>query len=251
MLETLQFWLWLVLVFITLSSFIFFSVYYSVRWKWNIQRRENLNPFLVAQLTTAGDKTYKQNKPKLLSVTVIVIIGDYQTTEYAEDGIIVPKLFYKSSSNQDRTEAVKDKTTELTDTELKLIQEKIKSNDECIDVEELSCDLEILQESSVNKIITEMILQPEVSSEGPREVTNRRMLNDPIKEDPERPLEAMYQPSVPVVQVEDNVLWTTSITRSIYRSGKGVTDQGNLRGSFTLLDLLIYNGVLNEWLKYT
>ena len=54
-LETLQFWLWLILVFLTLCSFLFFVVYYSVRWKWSHRRRENLNPFLVAQLTTAGE----------------------------------------------------------------------------------------------------------------------------------------------------------------------------------------------------
>ena len=63
-----------VLVFVTLLCFISFSVYYSLRWK-NRRRAENLNPFLVAQLTT---------------------IGEFQSTEYASDGIIVPKLFYKS-----------------------------------------------------------------------------------------------------------------------------------------------------------
>ena len=78
------------------------------------------------------------------------------------------------------------------------------NNDILIKEEDLSFpDLEILQESNSKKIITEIILQPQAwrsERQGERQV-NQRTSNVPISDDPERPLEAVYQPSVPVVQV--------------------------------------------------
>ena len=129
-----------------------------------------------------------------------IFLGEYQTTEFAEDGIIVPKLFYKSE--KDKTEALKDI---LSEAELKMIEEKMKANNDIlIKEEDLSFpDLEILQESNSKKIITEIILQPQAwRSERPDERV--RTSNVPITDDPERPLEAVYQPSVPVVQVGAN-----------------------------------------------
>ena len=128
-------------------------------------------------------------------------LGEYQTTEFTEDGIIVPKLFYKNTSDRDKTEAIKDIISEA---EQRLIREKMKANDvKVAEDDDLSRDLEILQESNSKKIITEIILQPQAwRSERPAELGNQRKSNVPICEDPERPLEAMYQPSVPVVQVE-------------------------------------------------
>lgn len=84
-----------------------------------------------------------------------------------------------------------------------MIAEKMKANDDKpIEEEDLSPDLEILQESNSNKIITEIILQPQaLRSERPGVHVNQRTSNVPISGDPERPLEAVYQPSVPVVQV--------------------------------------------------
>ena len=80
------------------------------------------------------------------------------------------------------------------------------NNDILIKEEDLSFpDLEILQESNSKKIITEIILQPQAwRSEGQGERGNQRTSNVPISDDPERPLEAVYQPSVPVVQVGAN-----------------------------------------------
>ena len=127
-------------------------------------------------------------------------LGDYQTTEYAEDGIIVPKLFYKNSKDVKTEKAINDIISEA---DLRLIKEKITANDDLvIEEEDLSRDLEILQESNSKKIITEIVLQPQAwRSERSGELMTRSTSNVPIIEDPERPLEAMYQPSVPVVQV--------------------------------------------------
>ena len=108
-------------------------------------------------------------------------------------------------------EAIKDIISEA---DLRLIKEKIKDNhDEVIEEEDLSRDLEILQESNSKKIITEIVLQPQAwRSERSGELMTRRTSNVPIIDDPERPLEAMYQPSVPVVQVgANNVLRMTFI----------------------------------------
>ena len=127
-------------------------------------------------------------------------LGEYQTTEFTEDGIIVPKLFYKNTSEMDKTEAIEDIISEA---ELRLIKEKMKANDDrVVEEADLYRDLEILHESNSKKIITEIILQPQAwRTERPGELGNQRTSNVPICEDPERPLEAMYQPSVPVVQV--------------------------------------------------
>ena len=163
----------------------------------------------MAQLTTAGDRDqslkYEAIKTVRLPLNVnIQFLGDYQTTEYAEDGIIVPKLFYKSSKDgSKKEEAIKDIISEA---DLRLIKEKIKDkDDEVIEKEDLSRDLEILEESNSKKIITEIVLQPQVRrSERSDKLMTRRTSNVPINTDPERPLEAMYQPSVPVVQVGAN-----------------------------------------------
>ena len=112
----------------------------------------------------------------------------------------------------------------------------MKANDDkVVEDDDLSRDLEILQESNSKKIITEIILQPQAwRSERPAELGNQRKSNVPICEDPERPLEAMYQPSVPVVQVGANNDTAKSyifyLIRWIHRFGIEVIDRGNLRG---------------------
>ena len=141
----------------------------------------------------------KNNQTLTSSNINIQYLGDYQTTEYAEDGIIVPKLFYKNSKDVKTEKAINDIISEA---DLRLIKEKITANDDLvIEEEDLSRDLEILQESNSKKIITEIVLQPQAWSERSGELMTRRTSNVPIIDDPERPLEAMYQPSVPVVQV--------------------------------------------------
>ena len=94
----------------------------------------------------------------------------------------------------------------ISEAEQRVIKEKAEANDDkLIEEEDLSPDLEILQDSNSKKIITEIILQPQAwRSEMPGERVKQRTGNVPISDDPERPLEAVYQPSVPVVQVGAN-----------------------------------------------
>ena len=91
----------------------------------------------------------------------------------------------------------------ISEAEQRVIKEKTEANDDkLIEEEDLSPDLEILQDSNSKKIITEIILQPQAwRSERPGERVSQRTGNVPISDAPERPLEAVYQPSVPVVQV--------------------------------------------------
>ena len=64
--------------------------------------------------------------------------GDFQTTEYASDGIIVPKLFYKSSESSKKQQD-EDKS--------------LAKPDVVLNVEDLTLDMEILRETSKKKIV--------------------------------------------------------------------------------------------------
>ena len=118
--------------------------------------------------------------------------GDFQTTEYAADGIIVPKLFYKSfEPKKDQHEEVK----------------YLAKPDVVLNVEDLTLDMEILKETSKKKILTEGSFKFPLR---PKQRFNQivqfkspiRKFKHPVAEMPlKSPLKARYQPSVPVVQV--------------------------------------------------
>ena len=133
-----------------------------------------------------------------------VFEGNYQTTEYTEDGIIIPKLFYKKKKETKKKEENKDQVDSST------MELQVKGEDEVcpkerdvlvLDVElleELSLQMEdILQDST--KIISEVLLPPPPPPQ-PRTRPGVPALVE--VEAVERPLEASYQASVPVVQVQ-------------------------------------------------
>ena len=136
---------------------------------------------------------------------IYVIVGNYQTTEYTEDGIIIPKLFYKKKKE---TKKKKEENKDQADSSTMELQ--VKGEDEVcpkerdvlvLDVElleELSLQMEnILQDST--KIISEVLLPPPP----PPQPRTRPSVSALVEvEAMERPLEASYQASVPVVQVQ-------------------------------------------------
>ena len=131
-----------------------------------------------------------------------VFEGNYQTTEYTEDGIIIPKLFYKKKKDMKKKEENKDQV----DSSTKELQ--VKGEDEVCPKERdvLVLDVEMLQELSLQmedilqdstKIISEVLLPP------PPPPRTRPSVPALVEvEAVERPLEASYQASVPVVQVQ-------------------------------------------------
>ena len=132
-----------------------------------------------------------------------VFEGNYQTTEYTEDGIIIPKLFYKKKKE---TKKKKEENKDQVDSSTMELQ--VKGEDEVCSKERevLVLDVELLEELSLQmedilqdstKIISEVLLPP------PPQPRTRPGVPALVEvEAVERPLEASYQASVPVVQVQ-------------------------------------------------
>ena len=172
--------------------------------------------------------------------------GEFHSTEYTEEGIIVPKVFYNSLETKDK-EASKDDFSEDK------VDKKGDSKEMFVlDIETLSSDLsglEILKETG-HKIVSEDILQPAEVGVNPFKVVKmvqRKLSRNPITDNPEQPLEARYKPSVPVVQVNVNfVRATTTLQRLSSRCGREHIVRDNLRESFILLDLLTTKATWNR-----
>ena len=130
--------------------------------------------------------------------------GEFHSTEYTEEGIIVPKVFYNSLESKGQEVSIdgviEGKVDKKEDTKEMFV----------LDIETLSKDLsglEILKETG-HKIVSEDILQPSDVSVNPFKVVKmvqRKLSRNPITDNPEKPLEARYKPSVPVVQVNVNI----------------------------------------------
>ena len=135
------------------------------------------------------------------------IPGAFQSTEY-DDGIIVPKLFYKPTASlikADNVEGskecvltVEDLTTDLT-TDL--------NTDLITDLNTVSG---LISFSPDSKIVSEAV---EVASRAREAVRVRRV--SPC-ETPHLPLVALYQPSVPVSQVWERDYRTSQFERLVY-----------------------------------
>ena len=135
------------------------------------------------------------------------IPGAFQSTEY-DDGIIVPKLFYKPTASlikADNVEGskecvltVEDLNTDLT-TDLK--------TDLITDLTTVSGMISFSPDS---KIVSEAV---EVASRAREAVRVRRV--SPC-ETPHLPLVALYQPSVPVSQVWERDYRTSQFERLVY-----------------------------------
>ena len=122
---------------------------------------------------------------------MLCISGEFQSTQYDTDGIIVPRLFYKARDDvKDTSESI-----DIFEQEEKEVKEK-----ECLEnIEDLSHDMDILDDKSSHKIVSEVYLKPNTLIDLNK--NNKIRFKNPIIETPERPLSASYQPSVPVVQV--------------------------------------------------
>ena len=70
LLTSLHFWLWLVTIIITIIAFLSFSLYYSLKWSKKRGQIENLNPFLIAQLTTTGKRFMNMNNMLLIALVL-------------------------------------------------------------------------------------------------------------------------------------------------------------------------------------
>ena len=135
------------------------------------------------------------------------IPGAFQSTEY-DDGIIVPKLFYKPTASlikADNVEGskecvltVEDLTTDLT-TDL--------NTDLITDLTTVSG---LISFSPDSKIVSEAV---EVASRAREAVRVRRV--SPCQT-PHLPLVALYQPSVPVSQVWERDYRTSQFERLVY-----------------------------------
>ena len=195
-------------MFVTFVSFLSFSVYYSLKWRYSRGGGlETLNPFLVAQLTTTGNQQSSLIDTQTTKIYEYVFEGNYQTTEYTEDGIIIPKLFYKKKKE---TNKKKEENKDQVDSSTMELQ--VKGEDEVCSKEKdvLVLDVELLEELSLQmedilqdstKIISEVLLPPPPPP--PPQPRTRPGVPALVEvEAMERPLEASYQASVPVVQVQ-------------------------------------------------
>ena len=79
----------------------------------------------------------------------------------------------------------------------------MKEKDSLENIEDLSYDMDILDDKSSHKIVSEVYLKPNTLIDLNK--NNKIRFKTPITESPERPLSASYQPSVPVVQVTENI----------------------------------------------
>ena len=126
--------------------------------------------------------------------------GDFHSTEYTEEGIIVPKVFYNRSP-EEGTDKKSDGETKHFNKELIVL-----------DIETLNRDLgglEILKETG-HKIVSEDVFHASDPSHlKVMKMVQRKLSRIPIEDNPEKPLEAQYKPSVPVVQVAINRANTT------------------------------------------
>ena len=127
------------------------------------------------------------------------IPGAFQSTEY-DDGIIVPKLFYKPTASLIKAD-------------------NVEGSKECVlTVEDLNSDLTtdlttvsgLISFSPDSKIVSEAV---EVASRAREAVRVRRV--SPC-ETPHLPLVALYQPSVPVSQVWERDYRTSQFERLVY-----------------------------------
>ena len=135
------------------------------------------------------------------------IPGAFQSTEY-DDGIIVPKLFYKPTASLIKADTVEgskecvltveDLTTDLT-TDL--------NTDLITDLTTVSGMISFSPDS---KIVSEAV---EVASRAREAVRVRRV--SPCQT-PHLPLVALYQPSVPVSQVWERDYRTSQFERLVY-----------------------------------
>ena len=144
------------------------------------------------------------------------IPGAFQSTEY-DDGIIVPKLFYKPTASlnikADNVEGskecvltVEDLTTDLTTDLITDLNPDLNTDL----ITDLSTVSGLISFSPDSKIVSEAV---EVASRAREAVRVRRV--SPCQT-PHLPLVALYQPSVPVSQVWERDYRTSQFERLVY-----------------------------------
>ena len=135
------------------------------------------------------------------------IPGAFQSTEY-DDGIIVPKLFYKPTASLIEADNVKgSKECVLTVEDLNTDLNSDLNTDLITDLTTVSG---LISFSPDSKIVSEAV---EVASRAREAVRVRRV--SPCQT-PHLPLVALYQPSVPVSQVWERNYRTSQFERLVY-----------------------------------
>ena len=135
------------------------------------------------------------------------IPGAFQSTEY-DDGIIVPKLFYKPTASLIKADNVEgSKECVLTVEDLNTDLNPDLNTDLITDLNTVSGMISFSPDS---KIVSEAV---EVASRAREAVRVRRV--SPC-ETPHLPLVALYQPSVPVSQVWERDYRTSQFERLVY-----------------------------------
>ena len=135
------------------------------------------------------------------------IPGAFQSTEY-DDGIIVPKLFYKPTASLIKADTVEgSKECVLTVEDLTSDLNPDLNTDLTTDLTTVSG---LISFSPDSKIVSEAV---EVASRAREAVRVRRV--SPC-ETPHLPLVALYQPSVPVSQVWERDYRTSQFERLVY-----------------------------------
>ena len=135
------------------------------------------------------------------------IPGAFQSTEY-DDGIIVPKLFYKPTASLIKADNVEgSKECVLTVEDLNTDLNPDLNTDLITDLNTVSG---LISFSPDSKIVSEAV---EVASRAREAVRVRRV--SPC-ETPHLPLVALYQPSVPVSQVWERDYRTSQFERLVY-----------------------------------
>ena len=135
------------------------------------------------------------------------IPGAFQSTEY-DDGIIVPKLFYKPTASLIKADNVEgSKECVLTVEDLNTDLNSDLNTDLITDLTTVSGMISFSPDS---KIVSEAV---EVASRAREAVRVRRV--SPCQT-PHLPLVALYQPSVPVSQVWERDYRTSQFERLVY-----------------------------------
>ena len=135
------------------------------------------------------------------------IPGAFQSTEY-DDGIIVPKLFYKPTASLIKADNVEgSKECVLTVEDLNTDLNPDLNTDLITDLNTVSG---LISFSPDSKIVSEAV---EVASRAREAVRVRRV--SPCQT-PHLPLVALYQPSVPVSQVWERDYRTSQFERLVY-----------------------------------
>ena len=135
------------------------------------------------------------------------IPGAFQSTEY-DDGIIVPKLFYKPTASLIKADNVEgSKECVLTVEDLNTDLNSDLNTDLITDLTTVSG---LISFSPDSKIVSEAV---EVASRAREAVRVRRV--SPCQT-PHLPLVALYQPSVPVSQVWERDYRTSQFERLVY-----------------------------------